>query len=218
MNKGRLESFSDGVFAVAITLLVLDLHASAASPQTLTAQLGHEWPSLAAYVLSFFVIGIIWVNHHALLALAARVDRALMFYNLLLLMWVVTIPFTTATLAAYLQTGGTDARVAVLLYGLSSEGMAVTFTVMLRHMIRHRLLVRPVSARQGRTGLLRFGAGTLLYPVTVLVGLLSPIAMLILYGLLNGFYILEQTPILRLEPAFAPVTTTGPPAEYGGRS
>jgi uncharacterized membrane protein len=218
MNKGRLESFSDGVFAVAITLLVLDLHASASRPESLAAQLGREWPSFAAYLLSFFVIGIIWVNHHALLALAARVDRALMFYNLLLLMWVVTIPFTTATLAAYLRTGGTDTRVAVRLYGISSEGMAVTFTLMLRHMISHQLLVRPVSARAGRLGLLRFGAGTLLYPVTVLVGLFSPIAMLILYGLLNGFYILEQTPILRLEPAPAPATAAGPPAEYGGTS
>jgi uncharacterized membrane protein len=218
MNKGRLESFSDGVFAVAITLLVLDLHASAASPRTLTAQLSHQWPSFAAYVLSFFVIGIIWVNHHALLALAHQVDRALMFYNLLLLMWVVTIPFTTATLAAYLRAGGTDTRVAVLLYGLSSEGMAVTFTLMLWHMISHRLLVRPVSAREGRIGLLRFGAGTLLYPITVLVGLLSPVLMLVLYGLLNGFYILEQTPILRLEPAPEPVTAAGPPPGYGGGS
>jgi len=128
MNKGRLESFSDGVFAVAITLLVLDLHASASRPESLAVQLVREWPSFAAYVLSFLVIGIIWVNHHAMLTLAARVDRALMFYNLLLLLWVATIPFTTATLAAYLRTGGTDTRVAVLLYGLSLEGMAVAFT------------------------------------------------------------------------------------------
>lgn len=218
MNKGWLESFSDGVFAVAITLLVLDLHASASRPESLAAQLGREWPSFAAYLLSFFVIGIIWVNHHALLVLAARVDRALMFYNLLLLMWLVTIPFTTATLAAYLRTGGTDTRVAVLLYGLSLEGMAVTFTLMLRHMISHRLLVRPVSTREGRIGVLRFGAGTVLYPVTVLVGLFSPIAMLILCGLLSGFYIVEQTPILRLESVPEPATTTGPPAESRGRS
>jgi uncharacterized membrane protein len=214
MNKGRLESFSDGVFSVAITLLVLDLHASAASPRSLAAQLGRAWPSFAAYVLSFFVIGIIWVNHHALLALAARVDRSFMFYNLLLLMWVVTIPFTTATLAAYLRIGGTDTHVAVLLYGVSSEGMAVTFTLMLRHLIRKQLLVRPVSAQEGRIGLLRFGVGTVLYPVTVLVGLVSPIAMLVFYGLLNGFYIAEQTPILRLEPA-ASAASTGPTTSGG---
>ncbi len=196
MNKGRLEAFSDGVFAVAITLLVLNLHANAFSHVSLATQLGREWPSFAAYVLSFFVVGIIWVNHHALIALAARVDRTLMFYNLLLLMWVVTIPFTTATLAAYLLTGGTDTRVAVLLYGASSEGMAVSFTLMLWHLIRRQLLLRPVTAEQGRRGLLRFGIGSMVYPVAVVVGLFSPFAMLVLYALITGFYIVEQTPIL----------------------
>ena len=81
-------------------------------------QLRHEWPSFAAYVLSFFIIGVIWVNHHALFALAARVDRALLFYNLLLLMWVTTIPFTTSTLASFLRSGGSDTRWAVVLYGV----------------------------------------------------------------------------------------------------
>src|SRR5206468_3769657 len=85
MNLSRLEAFSDGVLAVAITLLVLDLHVTPDSSLSLVAQLGAEWPSFAAYGISFFVIGVIWVNHHALIGLAARVDRGLMFYNLLLL-------------------------------------------------------------------------------------------------------------------------------------
>ena len=196
MGKARLEAFSDGVLAVAITLLVLDLHADAAKPASLADQLRHAWPSFAAYVLSFFTIGVIWVNHHALFALAARVDRTLMFYNLLLLMWVTTIPFTTSTLASYLRAGGADARLAVALYGLSMEGMAVSFTLILWHLIRRRLLLRPVTAAEGRTALLRFGAGTLLYPVAVVIGLVSPPAMLVLLAVLTGFYIVEQTPIL----------------------
>ena len=108
MGTGRLEAFSDGVFAVAITLLVLDLHVDPASGRTLAAQLGAEWPAFAAYSLSFLVIGVVWVNHHALLSLAARTDRKLLFYNLILLMWVAVIPFTTATLADYLRDGGAD--------------------------------------------------------------------------------------------------------------
>ena len=126
MNKGRLEAFSDGVLAVAITLLVLDLHLDVSSGHKgVGTQLREEWPSFAAYLVSFFFIGVIWVNHNALLALAARVDRVLTFYNLLLLMWVTTIPFTTSTFAGFLREGGTDARWAVLLYGISIEGMAI---------------------------------------------------------------------------------------------
>jgi uncharacterized membrane protein len=196
MGKGRLEAFSDGVFAVAITLLVLDLRVDTASSESLATQLGREWPSFVAYAISFFVIGILWVNHHALFALIGSVDRSLMFLNILLMMFVVTIPFTTATLAGYLSAGGSNARVAVLLYGASAEGMAISFTVMLAHMINHGLLLRPVSHREGRMGVLRFGVGTVIYPVATVIGLFSPIAMLIFYGLLSAFYILEQTPIL----------------------
>ena len=79
MDKGRAEAFSDGVLAVAITLLALDLHVEATGHGTLVHQLGQAWPSFVAYVVSFFVIGVIWVNHHALFALIDRVDRVLLF-------------------------------------------------------------------------------------------------------------------------------------------
>jgi uncharacterized membrane protein len=84
MGKGRLEAFSDGVLAVAITLLVLDLHVTAtdeAQVGSLWTQMHEEWPSFLAYVISFFVIGTIWVNHHALFVLVDHVDRAMLFYN-----------------------------------------------------------------------------------------------------------------------------------------
>ena len=145
IGKQRLEAFSDGVLAVAVTLLVLDLHADPASPDSLAAQLRQEWPSFVAYLVSFFIVGVIWINHHALFALVARVDRLLMFYNLLLLLFVTTIPFTTSTLAGYLLVGGPDSRLAVVLYGASMEGMAISFTLILWHLIRRGLLLRPVS-------------------------------------------------------------------------
>jgi uncharacterized membrane protein len=78
MDKGRAEAFSDGVLTVAITLLALDLHVEATGHGTLVHQLGQAWPSFVAYVVSFFVIGVIWVNHHALFALIDRVDRVLL--------------------------------------------------------------------------------------------------------------------------------------------
>lgn len=196
MGTGRLEAFSDGVFAVAITLLVLDLHIDDSSSEGLATQLAREWPSFAAYAVSFLVVGVVWVNHHSLLALAARTDRTLLFYNLVLLMFVATIPFTTATLAEFVREGGSDTRLALVLYGLPHEGLALGFTVMLGHMIRRGLLRRPVSTRDGRIGLLRFGIAAVMYPAAIAVGLFSPVAMLVCYALINGFYIFDQTPIL----------------------
>jgi len=197
VNKGRLEAFSDGVLAVAITLLVLDLHLDfAQGHQGVGHQLREEWPSFAAYLVSFFFIGVIWVNHNALLALAVRVDRVLMFHNLVLLMWVTTIPFTTSTLAGFLREGGADARWAVLLYATSMEGMAISFVLILRRIIRHGLLARPVGAAEARRAQLRFGLGTLAYPAATAIGLLSPPAMLLAYIGLTAYYMFEQTAIL----------------------
>ncbi|HEY1467142.1 MAG TPA: TMEM175 family protein, partial [Acidimicrobiales bacterium] len=123
MDRGRLESFSDGVFAVAITLLALNLTVAGPGHGRLLDLLGHSWPAFAAYVISFFTIGVIWVNHRSLFSGLGRVDRVLLFLNLLLLLFVVAIPFTTATLADYLTAGGSNAHVAAALYGAVMAGM-----------------------------------------------------------------------------------------------
>jgi uncharacterized membrane protein len=180
MGKGRAEAFSDGVLAVAITLLALDLHVSTGHGHaSLSHQLSSHWPSFAAYVVSFFVIGVIWVNHHALFALISHVDRPLLVYNLMLLMWVTTIPFTTGALADFLRVGGSDGRWAVVLYGASMEGMSISYVLILRRMITHNLLHVPVSAPAGRRAVARFGLGTIAYPVAVVVGIWSPTVMLV---------------------------------------
>ena len=82
MGKGRLEAFSDGVLAVAITLLAFNLHAGVRSKVALATQIREQWPSFAAYVLSFSIIGVVWLNHHYLFQLTNTIDRRLMLYNL----------------------------------------------------------------------------------------------------------------------------------------
>lgn len=203
MSTGRLEAFSDGVIAVAITLLVLDLHAAPERDLSLWSQLRAEWPSFAAYVLSFFIVGVIWVNHHALIGLAARADRMLMFLNLMLLLFVTTIPFTTATLANYLRSGGADARIASVLYGVSMEGMSISFTLILRHLLRRGLTSAPVSAADGARAVRRFGTGLVCYPVIAAVGFLSAPLMLVLYAALTVYYVTETTPVLPAPSAAA---------------
>jgi uncharacterized membrane protein len=200
MTKGRVEAFSDGVLAVAITLLVLDLHVDVSKGHASVArQLGTDWPSFAAYVVSFFVIGVIWVNHHSLFNLVSKVDRVLEFQNLLLLMFVTTMPFTTATLASLLRAGGSDARWAVALYGISNIGMALAFTMMLARMVHHGLLRVPVSSEVGNNAIRRFGVGTVVYPIATGLGLLWPPAMLITIGALAIYYMTEHTKILPSE-------------------
>lgn len=106
MNEsGRVEAFSDGVFAIAITLLILEIKVPEGAGEHLWTALGAQWPSYAAYVVSFLVIGIMWANHHTVFGYVARVDRTLLFLNLLLLLVVAALPWPTALLAEYLREG-----------------------------------------------------------------------------------------------------------------
>src|ERR1043166_3671970 len=114
MDRSRLEAFSDGVFAVAITLLALDLAvAGPEGPGSLAHHLEGKGPAVLAYLISFFMLGIIWVNHPALVRQITKVDRTLLFLNLVLLLFVVLIPFTTSTEAAYFPHNNNDARLAM---------------------------------------------------------------------------------------------------------
>lgn len=209
MDRGRLEAFSDGVLAVAITLLVLDLHVDASEGHP---SLGHQlrllWPQISAYVVSFLVIGVIWVNHHALCLLIGTVDRTLLFVNLVLLLFVTTLPFTTSVLADFISDGGADARWAVALYGVSNTGMAFAFTAMLHRMVSRNLLLYPVPRDVGTRAVRRFGLGSVLYPLSALLGVAWPPLVLILTGGLAVYYVFEHTPILPSSPPSA-VTQSG---------
>jgi uncharacterized membrane protein len=201
MSKTRLEAFSDGVLAVAITLLVLDLRVEPGEPGGLLAQLLAAWPSFAAYVVSFLVIGVIWVNHHAVVRLVEVVDRMLLFWNLMLLMFVTTIPFTTATLAGALADGdAADIRVAAVLYGGAMTGMAVMFTLLYGRISAVLVTTGEMDAAARRRSMLRFGAGTVLYPLITLVGLVSAPAMLLAAAALSLYYLFNQTGASEREP------------------
>src|SRR6266498_1587209 len=115
MDSKRAEAFSDGVFAIAITLLVLDLRLPPAHGHTLVYLLLHDWPQYFAYVVSFLTIGIMWMNHHTILAHIKRVDRPLLVLNLLLLMGIVAIPFPTMLVAEHLRDA--DGTTATVVYG-----------------------------------------------------------------------------------------------------
>ncbi|MGH3394940.1 MAG: TMEM175 family protein [Streptosporangiaceae bacterium] len=194
MDSGRLEAFSDGVFAVAITLLALDLTISGPGGESLARKLGGHWPAFVAYAVSFATIGIIWVNHHTLFKNFADVDRPLLFLNLLLLFFVVSIPFATSTIAAYLRAGDRDAALAAVVYQGVFEGMSISFGLLLWWAIRHKHLKVALTPDQARRATIRFGIGNLGYIAAIGVAFASAYASLAISGLVAIYYMFEQTP------------------------
>jgi uncharacterized membrane protein len=203
VDRGRLEAFSDGVFAVAITLLALNI---AVSGRGLQHQLWlHRW-SFGAYLLSFFVIGIIWVNHHMLIKSIALVDRTLLFLNLVLLLFVVLIPFSTATVAQYLPVPGegADVKVAMAMYSAVFLGMSAGFGLIFEWTLHgdHRTVPLPPEAHWPAR--LRFVGGATVYVVAFVVALFNAIAAFILIAVTAVYYIVERTPTSAAAPPGPP--------------
>lgn len=196
MDRSRLEAFSDGVFAVAITLLVFNLAVPGPGrgEPRLADQLGGHWPAFAAYAVSFATIGIIWVNHHALFSNFTDVDRTLLFLNLLLLFFVVSIPFATNTIAAYLKQSGGDSSLAAAIYEGVFVGMSMSFAGLFWWAIRHEHMKIPFTPEGARRAAIRFGIGNLGYLAAVGIAFLNATAALIISGLVAVYYIFEQTP------------------------
>jgi uncharacterized membrane protein len=201
MDRGRLEAFSDGVFAVAITLLVIDLAVPERGHGLLGRQLASHWPSFAAYGVSFLTIGIIWVNHHGMFRNFAHVDRTLLFLNLLLLFFVVTIPFATAMMAAYLRDGGADASLAAALYQGVFLGMSVAFGGLFLWSIKRGHMTVPLTGAAARMAVVRFTIGILAYAAAIGVAYFSAPVSLLVSLLVAMYYVFEQTPGREAAPA-----------------
>jgi uncharacterized membrane protein len=194
-SSGRLEAFSDGVFAIAITLLVLDL-AVPARDQVRTGGLGsalaHEWPSYFAYLVSFLVIGIIWVNHHTMFSKVNLVDRPVLFANLALLLVVSALPFPTRLLAEYL-TAGSDAHIAAAIYSSTMLAMGLAYSVLWIAVTRDvGLLHEHVDPVASRAALRRFGIGNIVYLATIGLSFVSAIATLSVHAALALYYCFDQ--------------------------
>ncbi len=192
MSAGRLEAFSDGVFAIVITLLILDIKVPAGEHGHLGKALAHQWPQYVAYLSSFFIVGIIWLNHHATFNLLARTDHKLQVLNLLMLLPVSILPWPTALLAEYTRDGTAgDQRVAVLIYGLVSTAMALTFNLLWRYLVRHPELHKPhVSSELLAVRNKRYNLGLAVYPIATALGLISVPLFLALMLALAVLYLL----------------------------
>jgi uncharacterized membrane protein len=187
--KSRLEAFSDGVFAIAATLLILNVSATG-SP--LGRELGRIWPSYVGYTVSFVTIGIIWVNHHTVMEQIGRVNRLFLMLNVLFLMLIAFIPFPTRLLAENIRSEGAEA--AAVSYGVTLTVTAVLFNLLWRYAATGRRLLRADADPRLVQGIGRsYLPGPFMYFAATLVAFASPIASAALFAAIAVFYILESS-------------------------
>jgi uncharacterized membrane protein len=207
-NTNRLEAFSDGVFAVAITLLVLNIKVpgmdSASKPldEDLWRLLFKEWPSLVAYVTSFATIGIMWLNHHRLFTHIKRTDTGLLLLNLLLLLIIVFIPVPTALLAEYIVLP--NDHVAAIIYSGTNVVLAICFNLLWRYASYHnRFLGKDADTRAVAAISRQYLFGPLLYLVAFGLAWFNTPASIVLLLVLALFFALPGRALRQLSSSNA---------------
>jgi uncharacterized membrane protein len=189
MNKGRFEAFTDGVFAFAITLLILTIALPALHDPT-ERELRHAmlslWPNFVAFGLSFAVIGIMWQNHHALFRFVVRIDRRTVALNLMLLAGTVVIPFATSTLGAYPKM-----HASTFFYGLVLSYTATVYNLMLNHLIASDAFGSVSADRVGRTRT-AYRVGWVTYAIAALLALAVPLLSFAAYIAIAAYYFIPR--------------------------
>jgi uncharacterized membrane protein len=185
----RLETFSDGVFAIAATLLILEIQLPATG--SVTHGLLQLWPSYTAYAISFLTIGIMWINHHSLFKQIDRVDRTFLAINVVFLMVIAFIPFPTSVLASHLHQ---DGKAAAFFYGVVMVLMAMMFCAIWFYAATGRRLIRADADERTISGISRtFRPGIPLYLIATLTALISSWVALAIFAGLALFYVLESS-------------------------
>ena len=197
-DTGRLEAFSDGVFAIAITLLIIEVGVNEEGG-SLAHRLAEQWPSYTAFVVSFAVIGIMWLNHHQMFKSIRTTDHGLFVLNLTLLLVVSFIPFPTKVVGEELHGTFADRRTAALFYGSTFVTVSLAFNVLWLWAARGRRLLEPGTPQpiiDGHTRRSLLSIPT--FAVATLVSFWSPEVALVLYGIIALFYLLPGQWLNRL--------------------
>jgi uncharacterized membrane protein len=196
MSTSRLGAFSDGVFAVAITLLVLQFTVPQAQSGQLLGSLLGQWPQLVTYTASFLTVGVLWVNHHAIFNGLRKVDRTILFINVILLLTVVLVPYPTQLLGHYLNSGW-DGSIAAAFYGVVMTLMSISFQALVAWALTHPDLLEPsVRARRLSSVIPRFGVGLITYAASIGLAFVSAWLVVAIYAATAVYYAFNQIPWL----------------------
>jgi uncharacterized membrane protein len=200
VDVSRLVALCDGVFAIIITLLVLEIHRPDTTPGQLATQLLHAWPSYVAYGVAFVYVGVVWLNHHYTFEHLCRVDLPLNWINLGILGTVALIPFPTGVLASAFHDGNLqDERAAVVLYAVVGAMMSASWLPLFVHLHRNPNLAKP-EAPTGLFGgqVVRPIMGVALYFVGGLIGwFVHPIAAVAIFVFMVGYYAVTSQGVRR---------------------
>jgi uncharacterized membrane protein len=193
-DTGRIEAFSDGVFAIAITLLIIEIGVPhVVGTESLFEKLVELWPSYLGYAISFLVIGTVWANHHNRFRLISRSDHILLFLNIVFLMCVAFIPFPTALLADYLSGTNEHRTTAVAVYSGTLAVTAIFFTILWLYAAgNYRLVDRAVDPHLLRAMTRRYVFGMILYILAFALAFVSPAASLALIVILALIFVLPE--------------------------
>jgi uncharacterized membrane protein len=208
-ETGRIEAFSDAVFAIAITLLVLDVKVPRGldGGRTLAWALGAMWPTYLAFVTSFATILIMWINHHRMFTLIGRADDRLMFYNGLLLLGVTIVPFPTALVAEYLRHDGQNTAAAV--YNGTFVFIAICYNLLWRTAAVDDRLLHTDASRQAIQRIFdAYRFGPLLYVVAFALAFVSVTASLVVNLALAVFFSRPTGERQRVEPGRSQTSDT----------
>ncbi|MGH1563282.1 TMEM175 family protein [Mumia sp. DW29H23] len=188
LRTSRLEAFSDGVFAIAITLLVLEISVPPGSDDLLAAVLD-QWPSYLAYVVSFATVGALWIAHTAMTEFLDHADAWFLRLNLLLLLVVSFVPFPTGLLAESVGDEGASS-VAATVYGLTLLAAALVISSLWRYAVRAALVRSDAPAGEVRAMTRRLTPGLAGYVVMIAVGLVLPVVSIVGYLVIAVGYLL----------------------------
>ena len=193
MSPARLETFADGVFAIAATLLILNVEIPELGEHGLAHELVRLWPAYVGYAVSFLTIGIIWVNHHTVLRQLRGVDRIFLFINVIFLLCIAFIPFPTRLLATYVRTG--DGRAAAVAYGVTLTATAIFFNLMWRYAIGDGgRLLRADADRREVDGITRsYRPGVPMYAGSTVVGIFNAEVAAVLFAAIALFYVASSS-------------------------
>jgi len=197
-ETARTEAFSDGIFAFAITLLVLNLKDPLSDPllagSSLLEGLLKQWPALFALVTSFITILIMWVNHHNMFTFIKRINTNLMFINGLLLFFVVLTPFTTLLVANHVSFNQTaDSRTAAAVYSGSFLILALVWNSIWWYSSRADLLIRSDQEEHARSVTRRYYIGPLSYAIAFILSFFSALASIIVIMIAAGYFTVNAT-------------------------
>ena len=194
-NTGRLETFADGVFAIAITLLVLGIRVPSAN-EDLAKALGAQWPSFFAYVVSFLTIGVMWVQHHRLFTVIGRSNPSFAMINVVFLMFIAFVPYPTEVLAQHINTPGWT--LATFLYGGTMVAIAILFNAIWAYAASRNghLLRENVALAIREAGARGYWLGPPLYGVITLLALVHPVVSLIGFAAFALYWALPISGVL----------------------